>query len=115
MPHWVFSSWPSYISPLITSWVGDAARTGTGNARVRQSEGNVNHPETFFPMEKARLPHVEARFVIIDIDGFLHCAAEFSFLTNACRIELPWKPPRKTSPSSRRARRCSSRTTRPRL
>src|SRR5882724_5215 len=99
MPRWVFSSWPSYISPLIASWVGDAALTVRATRECVNQREMSTTPRGFHPMGKgARRPRASLRFAII---GRL-CSPSAGFFQSDKRLsprEPPWITPRRTSPS----------------
>src|SRR6266850_2269292 len=66
MPHWVFPSWPSCISPLNTSCLGDAARTVRATREcVNQREMSTTFKRFFRLPEKLR-PRRGDRFAIIE-------------------------------------------------
>src|SRR5258708_33630442 len=66
MLYCVFSSWPSCLSPLKFELFGLRRTDGSGNARVRQSEGNVNILEGVLSSYGKTVARPGDRFAIIE-------------------------------------------------
>src|SRR5258708_32956043 len=66
MLYCVFSSWPSCLSPLKFELFGLRRTDGSGNARVLQSEGNVNILEGVLSSYGKTVARPGDRFAIIE-------------------------------------------------